>query len=112
MGGCFPCFGSSNNEEGSGGLKREVNSKKDSSSVKDGSAVAAESQHHLSKVASGKRLKKEEKLICLLGNDYCLFSVLDFGKLPTNFAVIPGFLGQLVGAVMWRSLLELALPLI
>ncbi|TXG71779.1 hypothetical protein EZV62_000358 [Acer yangbiense] len=49
MGGCFPCFGSSNNKEGSGGGGvKEVN-KKDS--VKDGSIAQS---HHVSRVISDK----------------------------------------------------------
>ncbi|KAK4798289.1 hypothetical protein SAY86_030615 [Trapa natans] len=53
MGGCFPCFGSSNNKEGGGEVKKEVNSKKDSSSFKDGS-TAAQSHHRVSRVNSDK----------------------------------------------------------
>lgn len=51
MGGCFPCFGSSNNKEGSGGgggSVKEVN-KKDS--VKDGSISQS---HHVNRVSSDK----------------------------------------------------------
>ncbi|KAK4767176.1 hypothetical protein SAY86_014926 [Trapa natans] len=57
MGGCFPCFGSSNNKNVSGGVKKEVNDKKNSSSVKEGSATAAQSHHNLSRVSSD--LKKD-----------------------------------------------------
>jgi hypothetical protein len=45
MGGCFPCFGSSNGE---GSDVKEV-TKKDS--VKEGSAAQS---HHVSRVSSGK----------------------------------------------------------
>ena len=48
MGGCFPCFGSSNGEQDKNGVKEVV--KKDSS-VKDGSVPQS---HHLSRVSSGK----------------------------------------------------------
>lgn len=47
MGGCFPCFGSSNSKEGSGGVVKEVN-KKDS--VKDGSIAQS---NHVTRVSSG-----------------------------------------------------------
>ncbi|KAK4782938.1 hypothetical protein SAY86_007312 [Trapa natans] len=55
MGGCFPCLGSSNNE-GGGEVKKEVRSKKDSFSFKDGSAAAAaaQSHHRVSRVNSDK----------------------------------------------------------
>lgn len=46
MGGCFPCFGSSNKEGGSNGVKEVV--KKES--FKDGSAAQS---HHVNRVASG-----------------------------------------------------------
>ncbi|KAM7488198.1 hypothetical protein LguiB_025682 [Lonicera macranthoides] len=48
MGGCFPCFGSSNGEQDKNGVKEVV--KKDSS-VKDGSVPQS---HHLSRVSSEK----------------------------------------------------------
>lgn len=46
MGGCFPCFGSSNKE--GNGVKKEV-AKKDS--VKDGSSAQS---HHVTRVSSGE----------------------------------------------------------
>lgn len=47
MGGCFPCFGSSSNKEGSGGAVKEV-AKKDS--VKEGSVAQS---HRVGRVSSG-----------------------------------------------------------
>lgn len=46
MGGCFPCFGSSNKEGGGNGVK-EVAKKE---SFKDGSAAQS---HHVNRVSSG-----------------------------------------------------------
>ena len=50
MGGCFPCFGSSNKEGSNGGGTVKELSKKDS--TKDGSVGQS---HHVSRVGSGKR---------------------------------------------------------
>lgn len=47
MGGCFPCFGSSNKEGSGGGAVKEV-AKKDS--VKEGSVALS---HHVGRVSSG-----------------------------------------------------------
>ena len=50
MGGCFPCFGSSNKEGSNGGGTVKELSKKDS--TKDGSVGQS---HHVSRVGSGKK---------------------------------------------------------
>lgn len=53
MGGCFPCFGSSNNKETGGGgggavgVVKELNGK---DSAKDGSIAQS---HHVNRVSSG-----------------------------------------------------------
>lgn len=51
MGGCFPCFGSSNKEGSSGvGLVKELNNK---DSLKEGSAGQS---HHVGRVSSGNKI--------------------------------------------------------
>lgn len=89
MGGCFPCFGSSN-EEGSG--VQEV-TKKDS--VKEGSAAQS---HHVTRVSSGLKKKKKSHLLLYMSiffffflrrnrSGFMLFSVLvtGFGLVLLNY---------------------------
>ncbi|KAB2625249.1 serine/threonine-protein kinase PBS1-like [Pyrus ussuriensis x Pyrus communis] len=54
MGGCFPCFGSSKNKEGSGGGSGVKEVTKKDSSVKEGSAAQS---HHVTRVSSDKKLR-------------------------------------------------------
>lgn len=110
MGGCFPCFGSSNNKEGGGQGKREVNSKRDSSSVKDGSAAVAQSRHHVSRVNSGKRPKKlgEIDLLAWKRKRFVFWSYF----VVDGDAVIAGFLGRVLSDGNLGSLSEVAFPLI
>ena len=79
MGGCFPCFGSSNSE---GSEVKEV-TKKDS--IKDGSTQS----HHVSRISSGKFVVLNSFyflfsfLVCLVSFDkwvsfFFLFSFFDF----------------------------------
>lgn len=65
MGGCFPCFGSSNGEQDKNGVKEVV--KKDSS-VKDGSVPQS---HHLSRVSSGKRFLQILSLCFFFWWEFC-----------------------------------------
>ncbi|KAJ0959871.1 hypothetical protein J5N97_000393 [Dioscorea zingiberensis] len=51
MGGCFPCFGSSKNKEGSGSGSGVKEVTKKDSSVKEGSAAQS---HHVTRVSSDK----------------------------------------------------------
>ncbi|KAG6758867.1 hypothetical protein POTOM_035329 [Populus tomentosa] len=64
MGGCFPCFGSSNKEGSSGvGLVKELN-KKDS--LKEGSAGQS---HHVGRIGNEKP-KTSEQFICLFSDSH------------------------------------------
>lgn len=82
MGGCFPCFGSSDDDDGSG--VKEVN-KKDS--VKDGSTAQS---HRVTRVSSG--FKKKKKIKSFLSLDYnsrkLFLGFVFWASLVTGYALV------------------------